>query len=204
MVFVKYKYKYKYSRSQHFEHERGGTARALWPSPLETTLCLAPPLIQDLPPGQPQVFDFDLPGSGNMLQFDNSRSRHSGAGTPQFRNLAGIQFPLPRGSRWIFCHFIKNQRSMLVLFQREPFKLVNGAWPSTLQPFPKPQHRPGTRRRAPPPLKGPGVLQGLVVNDRPGVHIDTIPLRLGGGRPRERAEGEGQRDCLPQRDNGTE
>ena len=27
------------------------------------------------------------------------RTRHSGAGTPQFRNLAGIQFPLPRQSR---------------------------------------------------------------------------------------------------------
>lgn len=33
------------------------------------------------------------------MQQEGPRSRHSGAGTPQFRNLAGIQFPLPRGSR---------------------------------------------------------------------------------------------------------
>lgn len=39
-----------------------------------------------------------LHSSRTSLQ-DNPRSRHSGAGTPQFRNLAGIQFPLPRGSR---------------------------------------------------------------------------------------------------------
>ena len=73
-----------------------------------------------------------LPGSGNMLQSNNSRSRHSGAGTPQFRNLAGIQFPLPRGSRWIFRHPIKDQRSMLVFFRGSLSNLSTGPGP---QPY---------------------------------------------------------------------
>ena len=39
-----------------------------------------------------------LHSSRNSLQ-QEPRTRHSGAGTPQFRNLAGIQFPVPRSSR---------------------------------------------------------------------------------------------------------
>ena len=36
----------------------------------------------------------------NIPRQDLPRTRHSGAGTPQFRNLAGIQFPVPRSSRY--------------------------------------------------------------------------------------------------------
>ena len=68
--------------------------------------------------------------------FDNSRSRHSGAGTPQFRNLAGIQFPLPRGSRSVFSP-VKNTKSWLSLVFFSPGEA-----------FPTCQQRPDLNRTA--------------------------------------------------------
>lgn len=58
-----------------------------------------------------------LHSSRNSLQ-QEPRTRHSGAGTPQFRNLAGIQFPVPRSSRGSLSNINNYQGSTAYSIQR--------------------------------------------------------------------------------------
>ena len=192
--------------SQHLEHERGGTPRALRTSSIKTSFRFPPPFQQNLAAGQSKVGGFKKEVSARFVKILTTSDRD----IPERALLSSeiwlvSSSPCPEAPGQFFPRQKHEILTLISFFlQGKPFQPVNSARTSTVQPLSKSQHRPGPRRGTPLALQRPGVVQGLLLDHRPGVHVHPLAIGLRGGRSRERAEGEGQRDCLPQRDHGAE